>query len=239
MIDSLAAPPLPLSHDAARNYWEVNSFKYDCLHGRLRLVAREIAKVSPRSVLDLGCSTGRLADALQAGLPRLRYYGCDVSQAAVERINRPHVVQCDLNVDGLPFGDLCFDCVAASGICEYIVDLPAFLDEVSRRLNADGSFVASYFNTRHVKRLLRMLAGRPPARNPCWQELVPPAHFERLLRGAGFTIERRLAARGRIKDSQPGEDRGVALRWQRTWPRIAPLAHLLAHQLVYVCRRRP
>lgn len=238
MIDSLLHPP-PLSHDAARNYWEANSFKYDCLHDRLRLVAREITKLSPRSVLDLGCSTGRLADELQVRLPRLRYYGCDVSQAAVERINRPHVVQCDLNVDGLPFGDLCFGCVAASGICEYIANLPGFLDEVTRRLNPRGWLVASYFNTRHVKRLLRTLAGRPPARNPCWQELVSPAQFERLLHRAGFTIERRLAARGRIRNSRPAEQLGVADRWQRTWPRIAPLAHLLAHQLVYVCRRRP
>ena len=228
----------PLRTQAARSYWEAHSFKYDCLHDRLRLMAGEIAALAPCSVLDLGCSTGRLALELQACLPKTDYYGCDVSQAAVERIARPHVVQRDLNVDGLPFGSRRFDCIAASGICEYIVDLPGFLGDVACRLNPHGCFVASYFNTRHLKRLVRVLAGRPPARNPCWQELVSPARFERLLLHSGLTIQRRLAARGKIKDALPTTPSVIADAWRRGWPRITPLAHLLAHQLVYVCQRR-
>jgi SAM-dependent methyltransferase len=228
----------PLAGGAARSYWESNSFKYDCVHDRLRLVAREIAALAPSSILDLGCSTGRLARELQASLPEMNYFGCDLSLAAVERIDLPRVVQRDLNEDGLPFGGLRFDCIAASGICEYIVDLPGLLGEVCCRLNPRGWFVASYLNTWHAKRLARVLAGRPPACNPCWQKLMSPVGFERLLLASGFTIHRRLAARGKIKAVRGGTTSRIADAWRRAWPRITPLAHLLAHQLVYVCQRR-
>lgn len=228
----------PLSAPAARVYWESNSFKYDCLHDRLRLMAQEIARLAPASVLDLGCSTGRLAQELKSRLPLADYYGCDVSQAAVDWIDSPHVVQCDLNIEGLPFDGLRFDCIAASGICEYIEDLPGFLCQVAGRLHSHGWFVASYFNAWHIRRLVRVLAGRPPARNPCWQELASPAGFERLLLGSGFRIRRRLAARGKIKNAQTSTSAPFVDVWRRAWPRVTPLAHLLAHQLVYVCQRR-
>ena len=62
-----------------RSYWEQKSLKYDCLHPRMRAMAEQVVRLAPRSVLDVGCSTGEMGRAIQAGLPTAAYYGCDIS----------------------------------------------------------------------------------------------------------------------------------------------------------------
>jgi len=222
---------------ANRDYWERGTFKYDCLHDRLLCVLEQLRAVEPASVLDIGCGTGELARAMGEQIPRTVYFGCDISQSAVDRLASDRVVRCDLNAGELAFVGHAFDCVVASGICEYVDDLHALLTDIHQRLAEGGTLIVSYVNRRHVARLVRRLLGRSPGGNRTWRPLVRLSEFERLLAGAGFTIARRVVTSGRIENA----GRRPWPKWQAAYRdalgRCAPLRLLLARQMIFVCRK--
>jgi len=114
--------------------WETQTFSYNTFHLRLQKCLREATAAAPRSILELGCGVGVLRQRLLEQMPDVDYYGCDVSHSAVEQLADPQVVQCDLNLDPIPFYPSKFDCVVGSGILEYIAALPDFLVAVRERL---------------------------------------------------------------------------------------------------------
>lgn len=219
---------------AARDYWEQKSIAYDCLHDRLWVMVREVTRLQPKSLLDVGCATGEVARAVLARLPGIDYYGCDISHAAVAKLGRPNVVQCDLNHTGVPFANRRFDCVVASGICEYVRDQGAFLTQLAERLVPGGHLIVSYINTGHIARRWRRFRGKRPRDNATWQPLVPLPQFETLLANAGLTVQRRIATNGRLSKTTD-----VAARFSplRAVCGTAPaLLGRLAPQAVYVAR---
>ncbi len=219
----------------ARHYWEAKAVTYDCLHDRLRQMLRMIAQRRPASILDLGCSTGEVARAVTAMLPGVEYFGCDISHAAVARLGRPNVVQCDFNADGVPFRGRKFDCVVASGICEYVVNQGEFLTAVAERLAPRGELLVSYVNIDHIARRWRRWLGKRPRDNATWQPLVPLQQFETLLSAAGLQVSRRLVTHGRITPSSELAERVSPLRLAS---RLLPgLISLLAPQVIFVCQK--
>lgn len=93
-------------------------------------------------VLELGCGTGYLQNAL-ADLSAGRFVvGCDRSAQMIRRTKRrvgsAQVVQAD--VTALPIHDACFDTVVATFPTDYIAQ-PATLAEVRRLLRPGGQLV--------------------------------------------------------------------------------------------------
>ncbi len=222
----------------SRDYWETKTLKYDCLHDRIRRIIDRVDQMEPRTLLDVGCSTGELARAVGARLPDVTYYGCDISGLAVQRNDSDNVVQCDINAERLPFADRSFDCVIASGICEYVDDLPRFLDQLADRLAARGTLLVTYVNAHHISRLGRMLLGRKPVSNPTWRRLVSLKSFERLLEASGLAIVDQEITSGRIKNTdhhsrsyRNGEDGPLP---SRGWS----LPRWLARQIIFVCHKK-
>lgn len=217
---------------AARDYWEQKSVAYDCLHDRLWVMLREVTRLQPRSLLDVGCAAGEVARAVLARCPGIDYYGCDISHAAVAKLGRPNVVQCDLNHTGVPFANRRFDCVVASGICEYVRNQGAFLRQLAERLVPGGHLIVSYVNTGHIARRWRRFLGKRSRDNATWQALVSLPQFETLLANAGLTVQRRIATNGRLTETTNFAAQFSPLR---AVCRIAPaLLDRLAPQAVYV-----
>jgi len=220
---------------AARDYWEQKSVAYDCLHDRLWVMLREVARLQPSSLLDVGCATGEVARAVLASCPGIDYYGCDISHAAVAKLGRPNVVQCDLNHTGVPFANRRFDCVVASGICEYVRDQGAFLKQLAERLVPGGHLIVSYINSGHIARRWRRFRGKRPRDNATWQPLVSLPQFESLLENAGLRIERRIATNGRLTKTTDGAAKLSLLR--AACQLVPTLLPLVAPQAIYFAQR--
>ncbi len=176
---------------AARARWQREALHYDVRHRRLEriaeLVEESLASDAPggprrRRVLDVGCSAGTLGRMLSEGI---LYHGCDLSAEAVAAGGSDRLVVHDL-AEGLPaFDGEPYDVIVASGILEYLEDVPALLAGIRERLAPGGRLVVSYFNMDHVSRR----AGRP-FRHPLWVNDWKPRELRALLAEAGFAIER-------------------------------------------------
>jgi SAM-dependent methyltransferase len=187
----------------------------------------------PRRVLDVGCSTAALATALEAAWPGANYFGCDISQTAVDTIDRPQVVQWDLNEGRLPFPDTTFDAVVASGICEYVTDLTGLFAGIAQRLDDDGRLIVSYVNNDHISRRWRRLCGRGSGGNSTWQPIRSLVEFSEILGRAGFVPIRRMATNGRIH----AEIRPLRLIKSRQWQARQPWINWTSPQVVFVCKK--
>ena len=157
-------------HDAFESRAETWSAKY---HAGGPLTDRIAAFVSVAQqqvpaggrILDLGCGTGVLANALaEAGFT---VQGCDISEgmiAQAKRVEKEGLTFQHLAPEWtrLPWPDGTFDAVVASSVLEYVPDLGLVFDEVARVLVAGGSFMASVPSIdtprRRVEKLVRPVA---------------------------------------------------------------------------------
>jgi ubiquinone/menaquinone biosynthesis C-methylase UbiE len=153
------------------NWWEV-----------FRLVERE-ADLAGRRVVDVGCGTGRLEQAL-AG--RARVWGVDASpeMLAVARTKGSGATFKEGRAEALPFKDGWFE-RAVMWLAVHLVDRPRAFAELRRVLRRDGravvvTFEPAYFATHWLNRLLPSLEAIDRARFPT------AADLEAELREAGF-----------------------------------------------------
>lgn len=218
-----------------RNPWEEETFKYDSLHLRIRKCLREVVRLQPKSVLELGCGVGILRNELLRSLPRVAYYGCDVSEEAVRKLNDPNIVRVDLHKEPLPFEGQRFSCVVGSGIFEYIPDLASFLAQVRDRLEENGALVASYYNMTHLYRRIRDLLGLSVSRHSEWRNTLSPSQFTEELEKAGFQVEKWIPVDIRIGKPKVRTRQNALAECLNDW---SPLKGLLGSQIVFVCRRK-
>ena len=113
------------------------------------------------NVLDVGCGTGRFAEALLAHKPSV-VTGIDISQPSLKLADCRRVYarlqRCDLQELPLPFHDNGFDAAASVGVLAYIAHPGEFLTELCRIICPKGYILFTHRDDR-------------------WQE----SHFDKLL----------------------------------------------------------
>jgi GT2 family glycosyltransferase/2-polyprenyl-3-methyl-5-hydroxy-6-metoxy-1,4-benzoquinol methylase len=115
-----------------------------------------------RAVLDLGCATGALGQALKGRGCRVTGVEIDVEAAAVARQVLDDVEVADLEDPSLfdRFEDGSFDAVIFGDVLEHLRDSSAVLARSQRLLSKDGFVVLSIPNIAHGAVRLALLAGR-------------------------------------------------------------------------------
>lgn len=242
-------------------FWDRAAAAYDAAHDveagtplRLRMdVVIRLLGSRPGSVLDCGMGPGRLLVELERR--GWTVSGVDLSGEMVERA-RSRLPQSDErlrqgSIESIPFPAESFDAAVATGVLEYVDDLPRALSEVARVLRPGGVLVVGAPNTRAlgtlwrhrlvysgvraIKTLIRF--GRPvPLRRP---GLVSPGRLRALLAAAGLQIEQVehvVLVPAPVHTLAPSIARRLADRLQRLGP---PLGPLLGGQLVAVARKAP
>lgn len=195
------------------SFWDSEAAGYDAAHDRedsirnplwIRLaVVLRLLGPDPGSVLDCGMGPGRLLVELERR--GWTVAGVDVSgeMVALTRARLPERSDQLLqgSVESLPFPAASLDTAVATGVLEYVEDVPLALAEVARVLRPGGLFVVGAPNTQAVWTLwrqrvvypaaralkARLRFGRPlPLARP---GLVSRGCLEALLRNAGLEVE--------------------------------------------------
>ena len=217
-------------------------------------VALEMLGDGPGELLDAGMGPGRLlADLHRRGWDA---HGVDASAAmvAAARARLPDAGDrlAQASIERLPFEDERFDVVAATGVLEYVDDVPAAVAELARVLRPGGRALISMPNpvapyvlwrqaifypaVRVVKAALRMpRPARPKRRAPLGRRRV-----ERVLRDAGlkpeaFAFANMQVALTPIDELLPRPSARLAAFLERRARRLGPL---LATQLLFLARKR-
>jgi SAM-dependent methyltransferase len=95
--------------------------------------------IEPKSILDVGCGTGRLIRLAAAAFPDALIVGVDVSSGMLNRVGRERRLQAA--AERLPFRDGAFDLVVSTASYRHWTDHGAALREIGRVLSPDGLLV--------------------------------------------------------------------------------------------------
>ncbi len=102
-----------------------------------RIALRQIARTSPRALLDVGCGVGGFLHLAQC--LGVKVWGTDLSRNALQLAER--LVGCPLHCGVLgphAFPGTQFDAISAWEVIEHVHDVTGFLASVYERLNAGG-----------------------------------------------------------------------------------------------------
>ena len=112
-------------------------------------------KAKAKTILDLGCGTGRHAALLQRS--RFRVYGCDSSAAALgiakEMMPEAQFLQCDMGL--LPYRDECFDGIICHAVIQHgtIATIKKTIAEIHRVLKTGAVLFLTVISTEHPEYL--------------------------------------------------------------------------------------
>ena len=121
-----------------------------------------IREGAPKSVLDVGCGMGELAERVQREL-RIEVDAVDISPRMVE-LTRARGISAEVaDVQELPFEDGSFDCVGANWVLYHVPDIDKGVRELARVLRPGGRLVAGAIGTDHMKELWDLLGGEVTA----------------------------------------------------------------------------
>ena len=130
---------------------------------RLRMFDERVGTWSGKTVLDLGCGGGFMAEAMASRGARV--IGVDPAEAAVD-IARKHAERAGLSIDyrvgtgeRLPVDSQSLDCVVCVDVLEHVSDVEAVLGEVARVLKPGGLFLFDTINRNRIAGFLVIFLG--------------------------------------------------------------------------------
>lgn len=141
----------------------------------------------PRSLLDIGCGSGRVTLPLHG--MGLDVVGMDLDPVPLAAFQGrsdavPLVRGAALR---LPFADGSFDCVVAMEVLGYTDDHRGFLQECHRVLSRGGTLIFHAVNRRSYKRVLKRLVGRAAGLGPAYN--LSAYELMRATAAQGFDIQ--------------------------------------------------
>lgn len=146
-------------------------------------------------LLDIGCGTGALLEAVCSATGRADAFGVDVTPAmllaAGRRLDR-HADSCSAvtaaDASHLPFADATFDVVVSTSAFHFFDSPRAALAEITRTLRAGGRLVITdWCGDFFLSRVRDVVLGLV---NPTHRRAYRARECERLLRDAGFVVRR-------------------------------------------------
>lgn len=184
-------------YDAAAAQWWSDEIRWvrtlkNMVPGRLRYFDKFI-DWRGKSVLDLGCAGGFMAEALDDRGARVT--GIDPAKDAIAAA-QAHAANRNITYDvgvgeALPYGDASFDAVVCVDVLEHVADLSQVLSEVSRVLKPDGQFFFDTINRNPIARLATItvaedILGLLPKGTHDPEMFIKPNELVSGLRGAGL-----------------------------------------------------
>ena len=148
-------------YDAVADQWWSDDIRWirtlkNLVSGRLSWMDGQF-DWSDKTVLDLGCAGGFMAEALADRGARVT--GIDPAAEAIEAA-RAHARQADREIDydvgvgeSLPYPDASYDAVVCVDVLEHVQDLAQVLSEVHRVLKPGGRFLFDTINRNPLARL--------------------------------------------------------------------------------------
>ena len=113
---------------------------------RVATLGRELERLAPRSVVDLGCGRGQLLEEIRRVLPNAKLVGIDLSTAQIEH-NKAAMPWATWGVANLslPLDDGLgeHDAVVATEIIEHLDDPETFLANAARLLSPGGHLIVT------------------------------------------------------------------------------------------------
>jgi ubiquinone/menaquinone biosynthesis C-methylase UbiE len=114
-------------------YGSKNPVERALMGGFLRAIQGFYGRVSPATVLEVGCGEGRLAQHLVTRGPRpMRFVACDVELTAARRDLDGLIELRQASIYALPFEDASFDLVVCCEVLEHLHEPERGLAEVAR-----------------------------------------------------------------------------------------------------------
>lgn len=163
--------------------WQQETRVYDRPHPRLVTMARILAALPERTLLDVGCSTAALRRCLPRGFD---YYGCDVTDHALGVLGPERFRQLDFNqsCDLSFFASRGIDVACIGGVLEYLERPRELLEALRGLLPTGGALVLSLINFEALKYADRK------AHHPGWIFHPTLDAGRALLAGTGWQIVR-------------------------------------------------
>ena len=200
----IAAPPVD---------WQQETKHYDRAHPRLVRMARLLAQMPQRRLLDVGCSTAAMRHLLP---PEFEYYGCDIADHALTALGAERFRQIDFNqnCDLSAFVAKDINLVHIGGVLEYLRRPQDLLRELRELVGRQGGLVLSIIN--FEERRYR----DPSSHHRGWIFRPRLDELRDLLLAEGWQIERQIAflGRGALRE-QPFAVAAALLGMDHPWVR--------------------
>lgn len=112
---------------------------------------------TPKSILDIGCGTGRLLRKLRTRWPAATLVGIDASAGMVEKARSltPHATIYRVSAENIPLEDASIDLVTSTMSFHHWIDQASGLREATRVLTRGGLFILADTNIGHGHPLSR------------------------------------------------------------------------------------
>jgi SAM-dependent methyltransferase len=120
-----------------------------------------VAEGKPKSVLDVGCGLGELAERFDKELGA-DVKAIDISSRMVELTRARGIDAQVADAEAIPFADGEFDCVFAGWVLYHVPDLEKALAECARVLRPGGCIVASSYFENNMSELWDLIEGLGP-----------------------------------------------------------------------------
>jgi malonyl-CoA O-methyltransferase len=145
------------SFDRAASGYDAAAFLQREIGGRL-LERLDYCRLTPKTILDLGCGTGQAIGALMRRYPRARVIALDFALGMLRLarrrgtwFNRPRVLCAD--AEALPLADGCVDLIVSNAALQWCNDLDRTFSDLLRVLRPGGLLMFTSFGPDTLREL--------------------------------------------------------------------------------------